>query len=119
MIFIKSFIEKILHSKEKRFFLIFWFLLHALPFSSIAEKSIVNYPDFDELKICLKKNNFENCKKLILITEKLQIQASNMGNYKCQSTLLGIQSEIIKNLYFEKNDNHSNYIITTNLIKNC
>jgi len=119
LIFIKSFIEKILHSKENKYFLIGWFLLNSLPFSCIAEKNIVNYPDFDELKICLKKNNFENCKKLILITEKLQIEASNKGNFKCQSTLLGIQSELIKNLYFEKYDNRSNSIITSNLIKNC
>tara|TARA_B100000212_G_C27239128_1_gene475064 strand:+ start:152 stop:562 length:411 start_codon:yes stop_codon:yes gene_type:complete len=119
LIFIKSFIEKIIHSKENKFFLIFWFLLNVLPLSTIAEKNIVNSPDLDELRICLKKNNFEKCKKLILITEKLQIEASNKGNFKCQSTLLGIQSELIKNLYFEKYGIASNSIIISNLIKNC
>ena len=119
MIYIKNFIEKILHSKENKYFLTGWLLLNSFPYSCIAEKRIVNYPDFDELKICLKKNNFENCKQLILITEKLQIEASNKGNFKCQSTLLGIQSELIKKLYFEKYDNRSNSIITSNLIKNC
>ena len=51
--------------------------------------------------------------------EELQVEASNKGNFKCQSTLLGIQTELIKNLYFEKNDIPPVTIIRSNLIKNC
>ena len=51
--------------------------------------------------------------------EKLQIEESNKGNFRCQSTLLGIQTELIKNLYFEKNEIPREPIIHSNLIKNC
>ena len=51
--------------------------------------------------------------------EKLQIEASNKGNFRCQSTLLGIQTELIKNLYFKKNEILPKSIIQSNLIKNC
>ena len=94
-------------------------LLNVLSNSAKAEISIINYLNFDQLKICLKKSNFGECKKLILLMEKLQIEASNKGNFKCQSTLLGIQTELIKNFYFEKNDILSEPIINSNLIKNC
>ena len=89
------------------------------PYSSIAEASIVRNLDLEELKICLRKSNFEECQNLILIMEKLQIEASNKGNFRCQSTLLGIQTELIKNLYFEKNEILPEPIIHSNLIKNC
>jgi len=98
--------------------LLILFLLNALPNSS-AEISIVNYLNFDELRTCLRKSNFEECKKLIFIMEKLQVEASNKGNFKCQSTLLGIQTELIKSLYFEKNAFLPESIFNSNLIKNC
>ena len=95
------------------------FFSNILPNYSIAEISIINYLNFEELKTCLRKSDFEECKELILIMEKLQVEASNKGNFKCQSTLLGIQTEIIKNLYFEKDDIIQQSSIKTNLIKNC
>ena len=93
--------------------------LNVLPNSSFAEISIFNYLNFEELETCLRKSNVEECKKLILIMEKLQVDASNKGNFKCQSTFLGIQTELIKNLYFEKNNIPKESIINSNLIKNC
>ncbi len=94
-------------------------LLNVIPTDSLSESLIKNYLDLDELKICLRKSNLKECRKLILIMEKLQIEASNNGNYKCQSTLLGIQTELIKNVYSEKNNIFPETIISSNLIKNC
>ena len=94
-------------------------LLNVIPTDSLSESLIKNYLDLDELKICLRKSNLKECRKLILIMEKLQIEASNKGNFRCQSTLLGIQTELIKNLYFEKNEIPLEPIIHSNLIKNC
>ena len=79
----------------------------------------MNYVNLDELKTCLRKSNFEECQNLILFLEELQIEASNKGNLKCQSTLLGIQTVLIKNFYFEKNQILPEPIIHLNLIKNC
>ena len=106
--------------KNKNFLiLLIVILLNVLPNSSFASISIVSYLNLDELKTCLRKSNYEECQNLILIMEKLQIDASNKGNYRCQSTLLGIQTELIKNLYFEKNEFFPEPIIQSNLIKNC
>ena len=119
MILIQKFIKKFFLKKTNYLIFLIFVLLNVLPKSSLAEISIVNYLNFDKLKTCLRKSNFEECKKLILIMEKLQIEASNKGNFKCQSSLLGIQTEIIKNFYFEKNDILSQSTIYSNLIKNC
>ena len=119
MILLRYFIKKIV-LKNKNFLILFIvILLNVLSNSSFAAINIVNYLTLDELKTCLRKSNFEECQNLILIMEKLQIEASNKGNFRCQSTLLGIQTELIRNLYFEKNDIIPKPIVSTNLIKNC
>ena len=119
MILLKYFIEKfVLRDKNFLIFLIV-IIFNILPNSSFAANGVVNYLNLDELKTCLRKSNFEECQNLILIIEKLQIEASNKGNFRCQSTLLGIQTELIKNLYFENNKILPEPIIHSNLIKNC
>ena len=119
MILLRYFIKKFALKNKNFLILLIVILLNVLPNSSFAAISIMNYLTLDELKMCLRKSNFDKCQNLILIMEKLQIEASNKGNYKCQSTLLGMQTELIKNLYFEKNDILPKPIIYSNLIKNC
>ena len=119
MILLRYFIKKIVLKNKNFYILLLVILLNFLPNSSFAAISIVNHLTLDELKTCLRKSNFEECQNLILIMEKLQIEASNKGNFRCQSTLLGIQTELIKNLYFEKNEILLEPIIHSNLIKNC
>ena len=116
---LKYFIKKFILKNKNFSIILVVILLNVLPDFSFAEISIVNYLNLDELKTCLRKSNFEECQNLILIMEKLQIEASNKGNFRCQSTLLGIQTELIKNLYFEKNEILPEPIIHSNLIKNC
>ena len=119
MILLRYFIKKIVLKNKNFYILLLVILLNFLPNSSFAAISIVNHLTLDELKTCLRKSNFKECQNLILIIEKLQIEASNKGNFRCQSTLLGIQTELIKNLYFEKNEILPEPIIHSNLIKNC
>ena len=105
--------------KKNYFILLIMFFFNVLPHYSLAEINIIDYLNFEELKTCLRKSEFDECKELILIMEELQVEASNKGNFKCQSTLLGIQTELIKNLYFEKNEIPLEPIIHSYLIKNC
>ena len=119
MILFKYFIKKFVFKNKNFSIILIVILLSALPNSSFAAMSIVNYLNLDELKTCLRKSNFDECQNLILIMEKLQIEASNKGNFRCQSTLLGIQTELIKSLYFEKNEILPEATIHSNLIKNC
>ena len=119
MILLKYFIKKFVLKNKNFLILLIVILLNILPNSSFASISIVSYLNLDELKTCLIKSNYEECQNLILIMEKLQIEASNKGNFRCQSTLLGIQTELIKNMYFEKNEIPLEPIILSYLIKNC
>ena len=119
MILLRYFIKKFVLKNKNFLILLIVILLNVLPNSSFAAIRILNYLTLDELKTCLRKSNFEECQNLILIMEKLQVEASNKGDFRCQSTLLGIQTELIKNLYFEKNDIPPVTIIRSNLIKNC
>ncbi len=118
MVVIQNFTKKFLFKNKNYSILLIFVFLNVIP-NSLAENRIYNYINLDKLKTCLSKSNFEECKKLILIIEKLQIEASNKGNFKCQSALLGIQTELIKNLYFEKNDFLTEFSMNSNLIKNC
>ena len=119
MILLRYLIKKFVPKNKNFLILLIVILLNVPPNSSFAAISMVNDLSLDELKTCLRKSNFEECQDLILIMEKLQIEASNKGNFRCQSTLLGIQTELIKNLHFEKNETPLGAIIYSNLIKNC
>ena len=119
MILLKYFIKKFVFKNKNFLIFLIVILLNVLPNSSFSAINYLNYLNLNELKTCLRKSNLEECQNLILIMEKLQIEASNKGNFRCQSTLLGIQTELIKNLYFEKNEFFPEPIIHSNLIKNC
>ncbi len=119
MILLQSSIKKYFLNNKNYLILLIVILVNVLPIFSLAEIRIVNFLNFNELKTCLGKSNFEECQNLILNIEKLQIEASNNGNFRCQSTLLGMQTELIKILYFEKNDILPEPIFNSNLIKNC
>ena len=68
---------------------------------------------------CIKDFQPQNCKKLVSEIEKLQIVEFDQNSFKCQSSLLGLQSAIIE-AYFLKN--FSNERISSTIlyvIKNC
>ena len=119
MILLKYFIKETAIKNKNFLILLIVIFLNVLTNPSFAAISIVDYFNLDELKSCLRKSNFEECQKFILIMEKLQIEESNKGNFRCQTTLLGIQTELIKKFYFEKNETVPELIIHSNLIKNC
>ena len=119
MILLQSSIRKFVLNKKNYLIFFIVILLNVLPNSSFAEIRIENFLNFNEFKLCLGKSNFEECQNLILNLEILQTEASNNGNFRCQSTLLGMQTELIKILYFEENDIFLKPIFNPNLIKNC
>ena len=52
--------------------------------------------------VCLKDSQTKDCKELVFEIEKLQLVVFDQNRFKCQSSLLGLQSEIIE-AYFLKN----------------
>ena len=68
---------------------------------------------------CIKDSKNQVCRKLVSQIEKLQLVEFDQNRFKCQSSLLGLQSEII-GAYFLKNfsDEQISFMIPY-VIKNC
>ena len=68
---------------------------------------------------CFKDSRTQVCKELISEIEKLQLVVFDQNRFKCQSSLLGMQSAIIE-AYFSKNfsDERISFMIPY-VIKNC
>ena len=54
---------------------------------------------------CFKDSRTQICKELVSEIEKLQLVVFDQNRFKCQSSLLGLQTEIIE-AHFFKNRKH-------------
>ena len=72
-----------------------------------------------EASYCMKDSQAQVCKELISEIEKLQLVVFDQNRFKCQSSLLGLQSAIIE-AYFLKNFSNERISFTIpHVIKNC
>ena len=72
-----------------------------------------------EASYCIKDSQSQICKELISEIEKLQLLVFDQNRFKCQSSLLGMQSAIIE-AYFLKNLSNERISFTIPyVIKNC
>ena len=68
---------------------------------------------------CIKDYQIQVCKELVSEIEKLQLVVFDQNRFKCQSSLLGMQSAIIE-AYFLKNFSNERISFTIPyVIKNC
>ena len=68
---------------------------------------------------CFKDFRTQICKELVSEIEKLQLVVFDQNRFKCQSSLLGMQSAIIE-VYFLKNfSNERISLMIPYVIKNC
>ena len=68
---------------------------------------------------CFKDSRTQLCKELVSEIEKLQLLVFDQNRFKCQSSLLGMQSAIIE-AYFLKNFSNERISFTIpSVIKNC
>ena len=68
---------------------------------------------------CLKDSRTQVCKELISEIEKLQLVVFDQNRFKCQSSLLGLQTEIIEAYYFNNFSNERVSSMIPYVIKNC
>ena len=68
---------------------------------------------------CIKDFNPQSCKELVSEIEKLQIVEFDQNRFKCQSSLLGLQSEIIEAYFLKNFSNQKNSFMIPHVIKNC
>ena len=68
---------------------------------------------------CIKDSQTQICKELISEIEKLQLKVYDQNRFKCQSSLLGLQTEIIEAYFLKKFSNVRNSFMSPYVIKNC
>ena len=72
-----------------------------------------------EASYCIKNSQNQVCKELVSEIEKLQLLVYDQNRFKCQSSLLGMQSAVIE-AYFLKNFSNERISFTIPyVIKNC
>ena len=72
-----------------------------------------------ELKKCFEAKNEDKCKEMILLTERMQLREYYEGNLRCQTSILGLQSELVRNIYFDREKDNISGKTIPSLIKNC
>ena len=68
---------------------------------------------------CFKDFQYKICNSLFLDIEKIQLLESERNRYKCQSSILGLQTELIEAYYFKNLKKYQNSIMIPYVIKNC
>ncbi len=68
---------------------------------------------------CIKDFQPEACKELVSEIEKLQIVEFDQNRFKCQSSLLGLQSKIIEAYFLKNFSNEQISFMFPYVIKNC
>ena len=68
---------------------------------------------------CIKDSQTQVCKELVSEIEKLQLVVFDQNRFKCQSSLLGLQSEIIETYFLKNFSNERISFMIPYVIKNC
>ena len=67
----------------------------------------------------MKDSKIQDCKKLVFEIEKLQQVVFDQNRFKCQSSLLGLQSEIIEAYFLKNFSNQRISFMIPYVNKNC
>ena len=68
---------------------------------------------------CIKDSQIQVCKELVSDIEKLQLVVFDQNSFKCQSSLLGMQSAIIEAYFFRNFSNERISLMIPYVVKNC
>ena len=68
---------------------------------------------------CFKDSRIQICKELVSDIEKLQLVVYDQNRFKCQSSLLGLQTEIIEAYFFNNFSNERISFTIPFVINNC
>ncbi len=85
----------------------------------MAETLLTKSKILEQSNDCLKDSRTHVCKELIAEIEKLQLIVFDQNRFKCQSSLLGLQSEIIEAYFFNNSSNEKISLMIPYVIKNC
>ena len=82
---------------------------------TIPKKSMILKQSSD----CFKDSQTQICKELVSEIEKLQLVVFDQNRFKCQSSLLGMQSAIIEAYFYKNSSNQMISLMIPYVIKNC
>ncbi len=99
----------------KYFILKFFLLSNLVMAETIPTKSEILKLSSD----CIKDSQAKVCKELVSEIEKLQLLVFDQDRFKCQSSLLGMQSAIIEAHFLSNFSNEKISFMTPYVIKNC
>ena len=68
---------------------------------------------------CINDSQNQVCRELVSKLEKLQLVVFEQNRFKCQSSLLGLQSELIEAYFLTHNSNKKNSFMIPFVNKNC
>ena len=68
---------------------------------------------------CFKDYQHKVCNQLFLEMEKIQLVEYERNRYKCQTSILGLQTELIEAYYFKNFKNNQGGRMIKYVIKNC
>ena len=68
---------------------------------------------------CIKDSQNQICRELVSQIEKLQLVEFDQNRFKCQSSLLGLQSELIEAYFLKEPYNEKMSFMIPYVIKNC
>ena len=96
-------------------FLQFLFVSNFVIAETIPTKSKI----LKESSDCIKDLQTQVCKELVSDIEKLQLHVFDQNRFKCQSSLLGMQSAIIEAYFLRNFSNERISFMIPFVIKNC
>ena len=68
---------------------------------------------------CIKYSQNPVCRQLVSQIEKLQLLEFDQNRFRCQSSLLGLQSEIIEAYFLKNFSNKKISFMIPYVVKNC
>ena len=93
----------------------FGFLLNPI----VAEQLLTKSEILRKSNQCFKNFQSNVCNNLFIEMERIQIFEADQNRYKCQASILGLQTELIEAYYFKKLKKNDGRIMTPYVIKNC
>ena len=85
----------------------------------IAETLPTKSKIFKQSSDCSKDSQTQVCRELVSEIEKLQLVVFDQNRFKCQSSLLGLQSAIIEAYFLKNFSNEKISFMLPYVIKNC
>ena len=103
----------------KKFISFFPLIFVLLSNPIFAEKLLTKSEILRKSNECFKDLQYKVCSNLLLEIEKIQLVESEQKKYKCQASILGLQTELIEVYYFKKLKKNKKAIMIPYVIKNC